>query len=108
MTLPIKLATRFYVARDPALFRNVYNLHIAVANADGSYCVAEPPTMRRVTEEEAAPPFMALTVTEAQALLDALCEAGLRPTQLGSSGELGALRAHLEDMRTLVFRSNHG
>lgn len=45
---------------------------------------------------------MRLSYDEAQAMCDALWNAGLRPTQgHGSAGQLAATEKHLEDMRTL-------
>lgn len=52
---------------------------------------------------EPVEPTLSLSYEFAQKLLDALIEAGLKPTQQGSAGHLGALKAHLEDMRKLVF-----
>lgn len=43
---------------------------------------------------------------QAQALMDALYESGLRPTRgLGSPGQVDALSAHLGDMRRIVSKS---
>ena len=40
----------------------------------------------------------------AQELMDSLWDCGLRPTEgAGSAGQLAAVKAHLDDMRTLVF-----
>lgn len=48
---------------------------------------------------------MQLKPSQAQSLMDALYEAGFRPTQGGpTTGQLEALRYHLEDMRRLVFK----
>jgi hypothetical protein len=56
-------------------------------------------------EEGATPPVaIRLEHLEAQALMDRLWKAGLRPTE--GSGSAGALRAtehHLKDMQRLVF-----
>ena len=41
----------------------------------------------------------------AQTLMDALWKSGLRPTEVGSAGQLSAVQAHLEDMRKIVFES---
>jgi len=44
-------------------------------------------------------------MVEAQALMDRLWSAGLRPTEgAGSAGALAAVQHHLEDMRSLVFQ----
>ncbi len=56
-------------------------------------------------EEGATPPVaMRLEHFEAQALMDRLWMAGLRPTEgSGSAGALAATERHLKDMQTLVF-----
>lgn len=49
-------------------------------------------------------PVFTLAQAEAQALADALWEAGIRPTGgHGSAGERAAMQRHLDDMRKLVF-----
>lgn len=59
-------------------------------------------------EEGATPPVaMRLEHLEAQALMDRLWKAGLRPTEgSGSAGSLSATQDHLKDMRTLVFEKS--
>ena len=56
-------------------------------------------------EEGATPPIaMSLSMEGAQALMDRLWKAGLRPTEgSGSAGALAATERHLVDMQTLVF-----
>jgi hypothetical protein len=56
-------------------------------------------------EDGATPPVaMRLEHLEAQALMDRLWKAGLRPTEgSGSAGALAATQDHLKDMRRLVF-----
>ena len=56
-------------------------------------------------EEGAIPPVaIRLSTLEAQALMDRLWKAGLRPTEgSGSAGALAATERHLTDMQTLVF-----
>lgn len=50
-------------------------------------------------------PFMVLQPEQAQSLIDALYDAGLRPSQAaGSSGQLEAVKYHLEDMRKLALK----
>jgi hypothetical protein len=51
-------------------------------------------------------PFLKLEPEEAQILIDALYDAGLRPVGAnGSQGQLAAVQYHLEDMRKLVFNN---
>lgn len=51
-------------------------------------------------------PTLNMSKAEAQAMMDAFWEAGLRPSSgEGNAGQLGATRAHLDDMRKLVFEA---
>jgi hypothetical protein len=45
-----------------------------------------------------------LSKHEAQRLVSELWAAGVRPEDWGTEGQVQALSAHLEDMRTLVFK----
>jgi hypothetical protein len=57
-----------------------------------------------VTEGDMAPSTMSLSTLEAQALMDRLWTAGLRPSEgSGSAGALAATERHLKDMQKLVF-----
>lgn len=49
-------------------------------------------------------PALRLQVPEAQKLMDELWNCGVRPSEgAGSVGQLAAVQAHLQDMRTLLF-----
>jgi predicted secreted protein len=51
------------------------------------------------------PEMMNLTQDDCQSLIDALWEAGIRPTQgHGSTGQLAAVQDHLNDTRTLLTK----
>ena len=64
----------------------------------------QEPLYVRVSERETPPVAMHLDLTEAQALMDRLWMAGLRPTEgSGSAGALLATQSHLMDMRTVAF-----
>lgn len=53
-----------------------------------------------------SPPLMTLQPDEAQELMDELWRAGIRPGEgSGSSGQMAAVQAHLNDMRALVFKA---
>lgn len=54
-------------------------------------------------EQPYQPPHLSLTPRQAQSLMDALFECGVRPSQQGSAGQLAALENHLADMRALAF-----
>lgn len=48
-------------------------------------------------------PMMSIDIEDAQRLVDALWDAGLRPSEgTGSAGSLAKTEAHLSDMRALV------
>ena len=73
--------------------------------------IVEMPTLRTLTQEDVGvelPPTMTLSPEDAQMFIDELWRIGIRPTEgEGSAGQLGAIKAHLEDMRTLVFNKNN-
>ena len=52
-----------------------------------------------------SPPLVTLQDDEAQELMDELWRAGIRPSEgSGSAGQMAAVQAHLQDMRSLVFK----
>lgn len=92
-----------------------YNRRIEVligyADPDGGLpTFAEPVTLRRQeTEGNYVAPTMTLHREEAQRLMDALWEVGLRPTEgSGSAGALAATERHLADMRRIAFGQLEG
>lgn len=52
------------------------------------------------TEKES---LLHLTKEEATELMDEMYRLGIRPTEVGTAGQLAAVKYHLEDMRKLVF-----
>lgn len=65
---------------------------------------AEPLIMVPIEQNMYTPSTFHLTNDNAQMLMDELWECGVRPTNgEGSVGQIGALKAHLEDMRKLAF-----
>lgn len=84
--------------------------HINIAGwlrGDGRTSVAAPLTMNALQEGGYIEPFARLTPEAAQELMDDLWRCGLRPSEgSGSAGALAATQRHLEDMRTLVFKSD--
>lgn len=84
----------------------------ALTDEDGRrrYAVAEPVKFHAVTDAETVlntypSPTFAITESDAQQFMDELWRLGIRPTNgAGSVGQLAAVQAHLEDMRTLVFK----
>lgn len=84
-------------------------VHLAWYNIsfDKRYCAQEVlPTF--TPTDGLMNPFLKLTQQDAQSLINALYEAGVRPSSLfePKTGELSAIRYHLEDMRALIFKSN--
>lgn len=70
--------------------------------------VARPLTFVKVDEDTIIrEDTLTLHFEEASALMDELWKAGVRPTDVGTPGELGAVKYHLEDMRKLVFDSQY-
>jgi len=56
-------------------------------------------------EPHSQEPLFRLNYKNAQYLIDSLWNAGIRPSNdEGNEGALSATKAHLEDMRTLVFK----
>lgn len=80
-------------------------LAIIATSHDGNKAVADPLTMRRIEPgQHIGEPTIRLHLEDAQLLMDELWGVGLRPAEgKGSAGQLEATRAHLEDMRRLVF-----
>jgi len=70
---------------------------------------AQPLTLVEMKPEDEGtemPPMFSLRDEQAQNLIDELWRIGLRPTEgTGSAGSLAATQRHLEDMRTLVFKT---
>lgn len=77
---------------------------IVAENAEPALAVANL-TLVKVEAGQILPePTVKLHRDDAQALMDALWNVGLRPTEgSGSAGSLAATERHLEDMRRLVF-----
>jgi hypothetical protein len=82
--------------------------HITEQNGVTKVALAEPMVLKTLTEEDQCrelPPTMRLSPDDAQQFMDELWRTGIRPTEgAGSVGQIGAVKAHLEDMRTLVFK----
>ena len=85
---------------------------VEIAPLDGTTMhLGQPVTMEAVNLDDpvALPPTFSLSLQSAQAFMDALWGTGIRPTENGSAGQLDAMKAHLEDMRRLVFEGvKHG
>ena len=55
--------------------------------------------------EVVSQPTFALSRTMASQLMDDLWNAGIRPTEQGSPGQIAALQNHLKDMKTIAFHA---
>jgi hypothetical protein len=94
-----------YIRAQSAPWRNAVELYIATE--DKKTRVKEVILERIEDTGMAYEPSFQMNMDAAQALMDDLWQAGLRPTEgTGSAGALRAVERHLEDMRTLVFKSN--
>lgn len=73
---------------------------------DGHIDAFQGVSTKELMEGEFITPMMILDDNEAVTLMDALWSAGVRPSNgEGNVGQIGAIKAHLEDMRTLVFNA---
>ena len=83
--------------------RNI-ELRAGVQMHDGTFSVARPMVFEPMARGSVVPAFAVVEFEEAQRLMDALWQAGVRPTDgTGSTGQLAATQAHLADLRRLVF-----
>lgn len=94
---------QFHLQRE--LFQGTISLRIAVKRSDGDRDIATSITFEKMKQGEFSPALIQLEVEEAQDLADQLYAAGIRPSAAaGSAGQLDAVKYHLEDLRTLVFK----
>ena len=92
-------------------YRRVVSVLACEEDANGDiYRFAEPVNMTLVVRDSVdvvERGTFDFVYEEAQSLLDALVDAGLRPTKKeNQSGEIARLNDHLQDMRKLVFERN--
>lgn len=97
---------------DPLRYRRGVDLTIYQLSARGGaeqIAIAENLTFRTLKEEDFCchqQPTVTIGSKAAQQLMDELWRCGLRPTAgAGSAGQLTAVQSHLEDMRSLVFKT---
>lgn len=89
--------------------QRAYHKHLDLfvcRRAASRFWIAKPVEFVEIPEDEVAPSTSAihLTHTDAQALMDELYRAGIRPTRSSNSeGALTATQHHLKDMRTIAF-----
>lgn len=100
----VKNGLEFWVNKD--IRRRSFDLTLFSHTPNGVVAVVK----RLVAEviepnETVTSPTVSLSFEEAEALITELWNSGVRPSGVGGSGELAATKAHLEDMRTLVFKA---
>lgn len=97
---------RRFGCRDFAL----HLLQFSEANGVPILGVAQNMSLVQITPETQGlehEPLMRFSQDEGQQFMDELWRAGIRPTEgAGSVGQLGAVQRHLEDMRSLVFKTS--
>lgn len=83
---------------------NLYVRKSADGSGKGVWLTSPTEVEVNSLEGEKAPVALSLELIEAQALMDQLWKAGLRPTEgSGSAGALAATQNHLADMQRIVF-----
>lgn len=80
-------------------------LHLVRDDGAGVFQVAQPLVMKDSAPAIIVDPFVELPMAMAQQLMDELWNAGVRPTEQGSAGQLAATERHLADMRQLAFHA---
>ena len=99
----MKDRVKFYLEKTQ--WRDEINIHIITTSEQGR-AIAQPIMFMHRESGESSLPALSIDYTEAQQLMDSLCDCGLRPLEgSGSAGSLAATQRHLEDMRKLVFES---
>jgi hypothetical protein len=104
-----RLNTRFYAQYDMA--QQATCIYILTGKADCPEMIVTNVTLETKPRDECqgnyTPPAFVLDDQEAQVLMDTLWDAGVRPAESRDhSDTVRAMKAHLEDMRTLVFERN--
>jgi hypothetical protein len=80
-------------------------VEILIGDHDGRTRVKEV-VLERLEEGVVQPPSFTLDHETAQTLMDDLWQCGIRPTEgAGSAGAMRATERHLEDLRSLVFKT---
>jgi hypothetical protein len=83
-----------------------YRIKMGLRNEEtGALLIADAVTLTQVPADEPAPvdhAMLTLEPHEMTTLMDAMWNAGVRPSDIGTPGHLAATTKHLEDMRKLV------
>lgn len=100
MQKPTKL--KWYCNYNPSKLG--YDLFFLAQFGDGNpWCYVTEMLFDEQDPSKHSNPLFVFNEDQAQELIDALWEAGLRPTK--ESDTIDAVKSHLEDMRTIVFQS---
>lgn len=88
-------------------YGKMFELRVAYDRDFESFSISKPLEFEQVPADGYAghmPPALELSPTDAQALMDELYRAGVRPTRMESSvGALAATERHLKDMQAIAF-----
>lgn len=82
------------------------HFEVRIALRDEGIRIAEPILFKEYDKGTYTPPSLEATFDDLRMLMDELWNAGIRPTGINAVGEQGAMKAHLEDMRRLVFKDS--
>ena len=83
-----------------------YELYVVVKNGEFRGMALGPIVFTNTEPGTYTEPLMRMEPTEAQRLMDALWNAGLRPANgEGSIGQIGAMQKHMDDMRAIAAKS---
>lgn len=92
---------QFYVERN--LMKHGIAIYARKPSTNGGVFYAAPLTFNKVEEGDEVSELMLVDKESATQLMNELWNAGIRPNDIGSPGELAAIKAHLKDMRDIVF-----
>ena len=85
-------------------FRAIDVFVMEIDNPTGKVSACLQPVMTEIADGAEPTPTLRLHDEEAQALMDDLWAAGIRPTEAaGSAGAMAAVQEHLKDLRRIVF-----
>jgi glycine cleavage system aminomethyltransferase T len=96
----------WHVNAQREIWSDTIGIRLGVRGESG-FAVAMPPTMQVIDPGSLIHPTLRLPLDAAQRLMDELWQAGVKPSQsIGSTGQVEAIKYHLEDMRKLVFKES--
>lgn len=97
-------SVNFNFFAERAYFGRYIDLRIKTIDESGEPRYAQKITFESLPEAEYVHPAMRLDQSEAEALMNELWQAGVRPSNgEGSTGQLAATERHLADMRSIAM-----